>query len=370
MVDKQENPKLEALLRRWGADEAEGQAAVGRLAMQHGDAATSAKELAPGANGRPRFTWAGFAARWVPLAAAAMFILASGIIVWDYRQKIETYQAQLKDAGQTQSRLKAEGEYARQSLQKAVGEIAKIREDAKDASLAKDALVAKAQKELGDLHARYDEAAAKLLAANDRLETDSKEIARLTAALNDKSGMQDLSAQLAQAKQDLERAQSDAKAARSQLADASADLGTARQQQAKVQADCQKRLDAAFAAQTASLDRLGAGYLKAASPGQNALVARQQASKRLMLVDRLARLRPQVKNPQTRSLMDQIETALTRLEMLDASSPSSWQSFTTTVGQELPARLDHALFEGGENQQVLALLLDARIVIGGIGNVG
>jgi chromosome segregation ATPase len=370
MADKEENPKLEALLRRWGAHEAAGHAAVGPLAMRHGDAATPAKELALGAQGRPRFTWTGFAARWAPLAAAAMFIIASGVIVWDYRQKMGTYEAQLKAANRTQSRLKAQAQDARQSLQKVVGEIAEIKDAAKDASAAKDVLVAKTEKELGGLQARYDETAAKLLAANDRVETDSKEIARLKAAMNDKSGMPDLPAQLAQARQDLERSQADAKAARSQLADASADLGTLRQQAKKSQDDYQRRLDAAFAAQTASLDRLGAGYLKAASPGQNALVARQQASKRLMLVDRIAKLRPQVKSPQTRILMDQIEAALTRLEMLDASNSSSWQSFATTVGQELPARLDHALFEGGVDQRVLALLLDARIVIGGLGNVG
>jgi hypothetical protein len=151
MADKEENPKLEALLRRWGAHEAAGHAAVGPLAMRHGDAATPAKELALGAQGRPRFTWTGFAARWAPLAAAAMFIIASGVIVWDYRQKMGTYEAQLKAANRTQSRLKAQAQDARQSLQKVVGEIAEIKDAAKDASAAKDVLVAKTEKELGGL---------------------------------------------------------------------------------------------------------------------------------------------------------------------------------------------------------------------------
>jgi chromosome segregation ATPase len=370
MADKEENPKLEGLLRRWGAQEAAGQAAVRPLAMQHADGATPAKEFAPGTNARPRLTWAGFVARWAPLAAAAMFIAASGIIVWHYRQKVQMYEAQLQKTRAAESAVNASADKSRQSLQKALGELAEAREAARATSQTKDALAAKMQKDIGDLQARYDEAAGKLLAANDRLETDLKEIARLTAVVNDKSATQELNAQLAQAKKDLEASQAEAKAARSQLADASGDLGTARQQQAKAQGDYQRRLDAAAAGMTASLDRLGASYLKAASPGQTELVARQQASKRLMLVDRLAKLRHEVKNPQTRSLLDQIETALTRLEMLDASSPSSLRAYATTVGQELPARLDRALLEGGENEQVVALLLDARIVIGGLGNVG
>jgi hypothetical protein len=362
MVDKEKNPRLESLLRRWCGQEAAGQAAPRPLAMQSSDAATPAKELAPGTHVRPRFAWSDFLTRAVPLAAAAMFILASGIIVWHYRQKAGTYQAQLQEAQRAESGLRTAAQESQKSLQEALAEITTARE----AAIAKDAVVAKNVKDLGDLQVRYDEATAKLLAANEHLDKDSKEIARLTATINDKSATRDISVQLAQAAKDLERSQAQAKAARSQLADVSVDLGSAR----KTQADYQRRLDAASAGMTASLDRLGVSYLKAASPGQNELVTRQQASKRLRLVDRIAKLKPEVKSPQTRSLLDQIETALTRLEMLDASSSSSPRSFATTVGQELPARLDHALLEGGENEQVFALLLDARIVIGGLGNVG
>lgn len=366
MVDKEKTSRLEALLRRWGGQEAAGQAVPPPLAMQSGEAATPAKELSPGTHVRPRFAWSSFLARAVPLTAAAMFILASAIVVWHYRQKAETYRAQLQEAKQAEAGLKAAAEESNRSLHNAARELLA----AKETSLAKDAVVAKNLKDLADVQLRYDEAAAKLVAANGRVEKDSKEIARLTAAMNDKSTTQDLSVRLAQAKKDLDLSQAEAKAARSQLADMSADLGTARRQQAKAQADYQTRLDAASAGMAMSLDRLGASYLKAASPGQTELVARQQACKRLMLVDRLAKLRPEIKDPRTRSLVDQIDTALTRLELLDASLPSSLRSFAATVGQELPGKLDRALLEGGENQQVLALLLDARIVIGGLGNVG
>jgi len=373
MSDEQDNTaeRLEALLRQWGADEA------GRVAKERLQATQPTR--------RP---WQGTVLRWVPVAAAAVLLLAAGTLfalLWHFRgpdsrqrgelaraatgpttatsmPSVAALQAQIREVITENEKLKAE----RDELK-----TARIEADGKWVTALKThreemaALREQSEEEIGRLKTSLAAAKDEFAKTDLALKAMAKDLAVATAA-RDKA-LADLNVSARAAEQlktkvaDLTRRQGEIEkeyaAATKALAEANEKLGrdllAARRRNEQMRAEFRRV------------------YLSAGAPGQTGLAAHKTTARRMRLLERGAALRKQCADEDIKAVLDRIDVALTRLDMLDVNDAAAVRRFARAVqAAALTTRIDELLALGPTQPGLKAYLREARMILAGADDVG
>ena len=114
-----------------------------------------------------------------------------------------------------------------------------------------------------------------------------------------------------------------------------------------------------------------AAYLSAAAPTEHGLRARQSASKRSRMVQRMAALRKADRAQAVAPLLDRLEVVLTQLDMIDCSDPRAAKSFAKLLDKgSLVVKIDDALAAANNPAELRNFLAEAKLILGGAENVG
>jgi hypothetical protein len=109
---------------------------------------------------------------------------------------------------------------------------------------------------------------------------------------------------------------------------------------------------------------------RAAAAGEWPLGVRQAAARNAQMLQRLARLRPTVRGGPVGALLDRLEVVLTRLDLMDVFDAGQARSFAALLeGGRLVALIDEALYASGQEPELLAWLLEARLILAGADHV-
>jgi chromosome segregation ATPase len=137
----------------------------------------------------------------------------------------------------------------------------------------------------------------------------------------------------------------------------------------KVQA-AQDELAAAKALAARDFEQSQAAYLAAAAPTERGLKARQSASKRARLVQRVTALRRGDPPQAAVALLDRLEVVLTRLDMIDPSESRSTRGFVKLLDNGgLVQKIDAATTIPSATPELLSVLAEAKLVLAGAENV-
>jgi hypothetical protein len=345
MAQKPNNPdeRLERMLRRWGAEQAADAAAPPPM--------PAARPDRPG----------GWMWRWLPAAAAAVFLVAGGVFF---------YLARHQPAGmvtlpeQEVASLRTGAARDREELAKTRGLLEKSAQEIAEKSRLADAL------------ARQYEDAQRAAAGAARLQADlTVREGELQTAL---AKMEVLNKQVeagAASATELATARADLKDARTKLLAASdlatafekartqtqVDLRLARDELGTLQADREKLL--------ADLQRV---YLAGeATPTKGSpLALRQAALRRNKLLDRLAAIRATDSAASAGELLDRLEAVLTKLDLLDRSDPAASAAFAALLAKgRFVEQIDTAL-AAAVPSDMRTWLLEARLILMGADHVG
>lgn len=374
------NDRVEGLLRRWGADEAVGNAKVPPAPVPR-------PARAPGPQ-RPI---------WGFVAAAAAGILVAGV---GFYFAIRHTQSELdRTKGQLLAKDTEAGD-AKALAARLEGELAGVRADlmssrvmlaeaqTKLAAMLKDDKAAAArlaqlegqfqarQKELADAKGRHD--ALKLT-----LDEKQAELAKAAKAL---AGLDQSKTSLAAALKKADRLEKDLADHRTRLAAANSEITRATNSSLRALAD-RKKAEAELAQLQARQEAVLATYQRtylaadlaapAAAPArammeseQTGLSARQAAARRNQLLRRHAELRPALRTEPAKALFETLEVLLTRLELLDPDDPVAGESFRALIRQSgLAGRIDELLAAPDEPPQVRSWLMEARLILTGADRV-
>ena len=360
--------RLEALLRQWGADEA------GRVAKTH---LATTQPVRP-----PR---SGTILRWAPVAAAAMLLIAGGAVflVWRMDRPETAPDAASRAPLMARPTSAPSAADTQAQIHKIIAENLKLssdRDDLKALLLQADgkrvaaikaheeqmaALGEQAEKDKGRIGASLRDTADKLNKVDLALKAKKKE-------LDDATGRRD------KALADLKA--SDQKAGRletkvNQLTQQHVDLKTEYAAAVKTLAEANEKMGTDLAAakrlneQTrVEFQRL---YLAAGAPGLTGLAARQTTARRMKLMARGAALRRQCNDERVKGLLDRIDIALTRLDMLNVDDPPAVKRFTDAVAAAgLATRIDDTLALGTTQPGLKTWLRETRMIFTGVGGVG
>ena len=372
MTDGQQDLKnrLEAMLRRWGADEAARTTPIGKAPVR------SRRQAVLGALWR----------RWGPLAAAAVLLVAAVAFFAASRsagprsakpsaavdadrnalaEKLAALQAQHKATLEAlvQARNQLEGHAEKTRSIQAECEAAKQNER-------------RAQEQLNAAAERLDDLNGKMLLAGEAArkaglarEAKEAEVARLGRALQDAEKL------CKDAEGKVLAAAEEAEACRKLRDAAVADKRTLENELALVKVHrgaMMRHFQQAYLGLMLEQDKvLREEEMEPASLDAAGLRARQEVARRSRLIERCARIRSTVQDESTRRLLDKLEVILTRLELLDPKAPSAAQTFASMVLQEdISGQIDKALAEGMEVSGVRAWLFEALLVLTGADRVG
>ncbi len=340
---------LEAMLRRWGLEEAAARAEVGSAPL-------------PRPGGRRLVLL-----RWAPLAAAAGLLVAAGLFYWHAetrRGKAADGNARLSGAvaaatarqKKDLAAMRAALERIRSQLTAAEARLAKLPTD-------RDAMMARLARLQEDFSAQEQElAAAKRRQAELQAAAAAKdaELRKMKTALG----------QLQKVQHDLAEARRQIQQHRTELSDLQGKLTGVTTEAARLN----ERLRSAVAVReklTGELAAMNAWQdVMLRTSQQEYLAARQVIARRSRLLQRCGQLRPLVRGEAAGPLFDRLEVLLTRLDMLDASDADAIQSFQSLLRQsELSKRIGEAL-ASAEEPEILAWLTEARLVLTGVGHAG
>lgn len=113
-----------------------------------------------------------------------------------------------------------------------------------------------------------------------------------------------------------------------------------------------------------------AAYLAAAAPGEEGLTARQRASRQTRLLPRISELRKRDIPQDASATLDRLEVVLTRLDMIDVRDIRSSQSFWRLLdGGQLLADMDKTVSSKGSSSELRRVLIEAKLILSGVGNV-
>ena len=359
------DPRLEELLRQWGADEA------GAAAREH-----LAPKTAPGPS------WQTVALRWAPAAAAAVLFLAAGtlFLTWHIHGASPAdgeagAEAQLQAPSMPAAPTAAD---LQDDIRKLATENAKLkmeRDDLKESLLRADgqrvAVLSGHKAELDKLTAQITEQKVTIATAVDAArkaqlaaEARQTELTAATAA-RDKA-LADLKASGQEVKRwkdtvaDLTRREAKLKAEYATAAAAMADANE------KVSTE----LAAARKQNELMRERFGKLYLAVGAPGQTGLAARKTTARRMRLAQRGAALRRKCDNDEIKDLLDRLDVALTRLEMLDPADAPAVARFKALVSKAaLEARMDRVLAAGPTQPGLAEWLRETRMILAGVDHV-
>ena len=131
------------------------------------------------------------------------------------------------------------------------------------------------------------------------------------------------------------------------------------------------KLAALSARQAAMLVNFRRMYLALAAPEKRGWAARQEAARTRRMLARCVQLRSSVRDESAGRLADTLEVLLTRLELLDAGNPLAVRSFADLVAaSDVGGSVDAALAAGGQTTEVRQWLLEARLILAGVERVG
>jgi hypothetical protein len=365
MIDKPDNQgdRVERLLQQWGADEA--QRGVKPPAMPRLDGSHAVE--APAWRRVPR---------WAPLAAAAVLLAASAVVLYMVALAGSGMSPTEKFVGKEPAGRAAPQPDAQRflALQK---EAAGLREQLA-AAKAKVAGLSGLESEIAGLRGRLEQLRQEQDAKASQLAGEQKarqEQARQLDAARLRVG------ELEAAQRVLQTASAEAAGAKKEAADLKQRLAAAgdeltRRRKAEEAADA-KLAEAREDAQRLELrhreivDAFQRTYLASVAPGQRGLDARKTAVRARQMIRRLADLSGQVKNDQTRQLLDRLDAVLTRLDLMNADRPESGESFRRLVAQDdLQRQIDAALAAPGQAEDVKDWLFEAKLILMGGNDAG
>ncbi len=375
MIDKPDNQtdRMERMLRQWGADEAERNAtppAMGGLADPPARRASAMRSVL----------------RWAPLAAAAILLVAAGVVLHTApfaerprapvaadraAQPPPAMPTTAPSGSQTDDdrRRQFEKEAAdlRGQLAAANAKVAELTGIAADAG--------KLRGQLDELRTQHEAKVAQLVAASEAEQRKARDQAGQLEAAKLKI------AELGAARRVLQAAADEGGLAKQQVADlrkrltAAANELTRRRKAAEaVEAKlAEARLESQRMAvrHREIVDAFQRTYLASVAPGQTGLEARKTAVRARQMLDRLAKLSGDVRSENTRQLLDRLDAVLTRLDLIDADRAGDAQSFARLLGQgDLERQIEAALAAPGQAKDVKNWLFEAKLILTGGANAG
>jgi len=315
--------------------------------------------------------------RWAPLAAAAMLLAASGVVLYT---GYFAGRAAREPAGMSQTapsgpqandqrigKLEKEAQGLRRQLAAADARLAQLTGIAADAG--------KLQAQLDELRKQHEAKVSQLAAASETQQQKVRSQAKELEAAKLKI------AELQAARRVLQAVADEAGPAKEQVADlrkrlaAAADELTRRRK--AVEAAGAKLAEARLESQRMAVrhreivDAFQRTYLASVAPGQSGLEARKTAVRTRQMLDRLAKMSGDVRSEDTRQLLDRIEAVLTRLDLIDADRAGNAESFSRLLGQgDLQRQIDAALAAPGQAEDVKNWLFEAKLILMGGANAG
>jgi hypothetical protein len=137
----------------------------------------------------------------------------------------------------------------------------------------------------------------------------------------------------------------------------------------KIQA-AQDELAGAKAVAARDFEQAQAAYLAAAAPTDRGLKARQSASKRARLVQRVTALRRGDPPQAAVAVLDRLEVVLTRLDLIDPNESRATRSFVKLLDNGgLVQKIDAATTIPNATPELLSVLAEAKLVLAGAENV-
>ncbi|HUT59060.1 MAG TPA: hypothetical protein VNA25_14520 [Phycisphaerae bacterium] len=350
------DPKLEAMLRRWGAEESARRTQAGPSPWARRPARRA---------GTIRWQWA-------LVTAAAAAVLVVGVVAVTMMVAPARQMADRGPAASEQGYAPGPAEKGR--LKQLQERNAELEKDLKDLREAQTQLALRMEEKLAalrqDANAARADLSAELLrsvAVKADLEGKRAELEQLKTDLNT------LAARLDQESQKVRTAETRATKAEQRLTSAAEEVQRVRKlhEQALAQSkQIQSELDAMSARQVAFWRQFERSYLEAAAPGQTGYAALQTAVKRSRLVERCGQLRGRADEP-TRSLLDKLEVVLTRLEMVEPGHFVSEDLFRSLLQKsDVVSQIDAALKSDSLSAPEQALLFEARLILNGAKRVG
>jgi len=364
MSEQRDNQdRLEGMLRRWGADEAARQVPAGPMPDPDEIEVASRRS-------------AGSAWRWVPLAAAAgLLVGAAGIFLASGQwlgsaggrgdsdpkatgglkadaDRLRLLNQELKDELDKAILARAQSRQLAMDESNKAGELAKeVERLKKDGGTAQKDLQTQFEKLQEDLKAKEKEFAE----ANDILTAVKKDRSRLITVVKD-----------------LSESQGKLEMTEKRLAAATEEMGRVRKMYDEAEASKQKtQLEfSALTIQRAAL-LLDVQRVYLGEGGAESLRGRQEVARGNKLLQRCAELRKGAEAEPARKLLDRLEAVLLRLDMLEPGELSASASFATLVREgDVIDQIDKALASGTTGTKMRSWLLEVRCVLVGADRVG
>ncbi len=350
MSEESDSPKdrVERLLRQWGTVEA-------------------VREATARATQAPLRRTAGHLAvlRWVPVAAAALLLVAAvGVFVASrVRQAPEPVLA-LREATPPQEikELHTELAHVQDELRRSQSALTKAkRELAVQADRLKAAL-AHFEEEKADLIARAEQERTEL--RQSVTEKESQLNAALAELKDARSRTETTSQQLASSREELVEA-------RKQFAAQTEHLRAMHSQAVAARREVEIQLTSLRDQQAEMMTNFRALLLAVASSSQSRLHALRAPATHSRLIQRCAALRGAAHSETTRQLLDKLEVVLTRLDLLDAQDADAVASFARSVRRAgLLQQIEDVLAATEEGPEVQTWLFEAQLILIGAARVG
>jgi len=322
--EEESNNRLDRLLRRWGAEEAAGQADVSHL-----------EAPIPLRAPRPSVFW-----RWMPVAASLVLLAGTAAVLYiNHAHGPLARHEQAPPASDELTRLRAERNELAASGRELRGALTETQE-------------------------RLQTTEDNLQQAVERVAEQSKEDGEI------RKQIADLSRAMAAKQDDLTRMADLLKEREERISAGLAEIAELRRSVDAFSAerrDVADRLAALRAEHFAELAMLRRFYFEAAAPGVEGIRARQLAARKNLLLLRCGRLHPEVRSQTTEELFDVLEVMLTRLDLLNPADQDAVESFLALVRRTVPAgRIQTALEEGEEDAAVCEWLVETELVLTGV----
>lgn len=371
MSEMQDNPdrRLEGLLRQWGADEAAREARA-HLARRE----------------PPRRRLGPVLLRWFPSAAAAVLLLAAGAMFLASRgdlgapgdaasapkaareqeapaeTTVADVQAQIRKIAAENKKLKTE----RDDLQAAI-DLADSRQAAavKVYIDAENKLRKQIERQAAESRLALDDALARAVRAERDIEAHKTKLIAVTAQRN-------------KARTDLQAVGAEAGGLKVQIDELARRQGEIRKKHdaaVKALAEANDNVSAELARAQRRTERMRAAfqrlYLAAGAPGKTGPAARQITARRMRLIERGGVLQRQCGDERIKAVLNRVDVALTRLDMLDVGDAAAVGRFAASVeASAVVARIDEALALEPEVLGLAGYLRETRMILSGVDGVG
>lgn len=378
MTDKPKNQtdRLERMLRQWGADEA------GR------NASPPAMPALDGA-GRSKSRMQGLL-RWAPLAAAAILLAASGVVLY-----VSSLSERSQKPGDVVGERKAPPAMAstapvgRPTDDDRIVELEKQAADLRGQIEAANARLAelpgiaaeagRLRAQIDDLRKRHEAEVTRLTAASEARQLQARKEAQKQAGLIKLAELK--IAELETARRVLQAAADEGALAKEQVAALHKRLAAAGEELTRRRTAIDA-VEAKLAESKGEFQRMAIRqreivaafqrtYLASVAPGQTGLEARKTAVRARQMLDRLTKLSGEGRSENTRQLLDRLEAVLTRLDLINADRAADTQSFSRLLGQgDLQRQIDDALAAPDQVADVKNWLFEAKLILMGATNAG